>query len=73
MVGLGIPEYEIQRYEGRVKDGGILVAIHCDDSEWAGKARKLLEDAGAEDVSTSGEAKADFLVTDEPMHRSTMA
>jgi uncharacterized membrane protein len=25
LVGMGIPEYEAKRYEGRVKDGGILV------------------------------------------------
>src|SRR6202142_1429323 len=29
LVGMGIPEYEAKRYEGRVKDGGILVSVHC--------------------------------------------
>jgi hypothetical protein len=33
LVGMGIPEYEAKRYEGRVKDGGILVSVHCDSSE----------------------------------------
>lgn len=71
LVGLGMPEYEAQRYEGRVKEGGILVSIHCDDSEWTARAKKTLEKAGAEDISSSGEAKADFSVTDKPMRRST--
>ena len=31
LVGMGIPEYEAKRYEGRVKDGGILVSVHCDN------------------------------------------
>ena len=33
LVGMGIPEYEAKRYEGRVKDGGVLLSVHCDDSE----------------------------------------
>jgi hypothetical protein len=59
LVGLGIPEYEAQRYEGSVKAGGILVSVHCDDPGWASRAKEILEAAGAEDVSASGEATAD--------------
>ncbi len=55
LVGMGIPEYEAHRYEGRVKDGGILVSVHCDDSTWTGKAIKVLEAAGGVDVSSAGE------------------
>jgi hypothetical protein len=72
LVGLGIPEYEAERYEGRVKDGGILLSIHCDDSEWTTKARTLLENSGFEDVSSSGEASADFSKTDKPMLRADL-
>ena len=39
LVGMGIPEYEAKRYEGQVKDGGILLSVHCDDSEWVGRAK----------------------------------
>ncbi len=28
LIGMGIPEYEAKRYEGRVKDGGILLSVH---------------------------------------------
>ena len=31
LVGMGIPEYEAKRYEGRVKDGGVLLSVHADD------------------------------------------
>src|SRR5580704_13664967 len=34
LIGMGIPEYEAKRYEGRVKDGGILLSVHSDNSEW---------------------------------------
>ena len=60
LVGLGIPEYEAKRYEGRIRDGGILISVHCDDSEWTSRAKEILERTGAEDVASSGEAGADF-------------
>ncbi len=69
LVGMGIPEYEAKRYEGRIKKGGILLSVHCDNSEWTKKAKKILEDTGAEDVSSTGEASADFSKTDRPMLR----
>ena len=55
LIGMGIPEYEAKRYEGRVKDGGILLSVHSDDSRWT-KAKEILERTGAEDVSSTGEA-----------------
>jgi hypothetical protein len=55
LVGMGIPEYEAKRYEGRVKDGGNLLSVHCDSSEEVGRAKDILENAGGEDVSSAGE------------------
>jgi hypothetical protein len=69
LVGLGIPEYEAKRYEGRIKSGGMLLSVHCDDSKWAAKAKKILEETGAEDVSSTGESSADFSKSDRPMPR----
>ena len=69
LIGLGIPEYEAKRYEGRLKKGGILISVHCDDSSWTHKAKVILEKTGAEDVSSSGEARADFGKTDKPLPR----
>ena len=69
LVGIGIPEYEAKRYEGRIKNGGILMSVHCDNSEWTSKAKDILEKTGAEDVSSTGEASADFAKTDKPLPR----
>ena len=60
LIGLGIPEYEAKRYEGRIKNGGILLSVHCDDSKWVKRAKEILDHTGAEDVSSTGEAGADF-------------
>jgi hypothetical protein len=71
LVGMGIPEYEAKRYEGRIRDGGILFSVHCDSSEWVTRAKELLKQTGAEDIASAAEAGADFLVTDKPLPRAT--
>src|SRR5689334_3769916 len=70
LVGMGIPEYEAKRYEGRVKDGGVLLSVHSDNSEWTRRAKEILERTGAQDVSSTGETRGDFENTDKPMPRS---
>jgi len=55
LVGMGIPEYEAKRYEGRVRQGGILLSVHCDTSEEISNAKKLLKTTEAEDFSSAGE------------------
>ena len=69
LVGMGIPEYEAKRYEGRIKDGGILLSVHCDDSTWVKRAKKILERTGANDISSAGEAGADYAKSDKPASR----
>src|SRR5881392_1190439 len=71
LVGMGIPEYEAKRYEGRVKEGGILMSVHSDNSDWTKKAKEILERAGAEDISSTGEASADLQKTDKPLPRAS--
>jgi hypothetical protein len=73
LIGLGMPEYEAKRYEGRIAKGGILASIHADNSEWASRAKEILEQTGAEDISSTGETKGDFQNTDKPMIRGTGA
>jgi Alternative complex III, ActD subunit len=70
LVGMGIPEYEAKRYEGRVRSGKILLSVHCDDSQWVKRAKELLERTGAEDISSAGEASADYAKSDKPLARS---
>jgi len=56
LVGMGIPEYEAKRYEGRLAKGGLLLSVHCDTSEEIDRAKKILEQTGAEDVSYTSES-----------------
>jgi hypothetical protein len=71
LVGMGIPEYEAKRYEGRVKNGGILLSVHSDNSDWTKRAKDILEKTGAKDVSSAGETKGDMQNTERPMVRGS--
>jgi hypothetical protein len=62
-------EYEAKRYEGRVKKGGILISVHCDDANWTKKVKAILSETGAEGVSSTAEAKAEFAKNDKPLLR----
>ena len=59
LVGLGIPEYEAKRYEGRLQKGGILLSVHCDTSDEIKRAKDLLKNTGAEDISSTGGSSVD--------------
>jgi len=59
LVGMGIPEYEAKRYEGHVKEGGILVSIHTNTSDETKRAKEILEQTGAQDISSTGEASGE--------------
>jgi hypothetical protein len=52
LVGMGIPEFEAKLYDGRVKDGGVLLAVHCESSERISRAKDVLKAEGAEDIAT---------------------
>jgi hypothetical protein len=66
LVGLGIPEYEAKRYEGMLKQGKVLLSVHCDNSDWVGRAKNLLEQTGGEDIGSAGEKRADYAESDKP-------
>src|ERR1700733_9097415 len=69
LVGMGIPEYEAKRYEGRIKEGGVLLSVHCDTSEEITRAKDLLRHTGAQDISSTGEASADYPATNVASRR----
>lgn len=70
LVGFGMPEYEAKRYEGRIRSGGILLSVHCDDADWVNRAEKILKNTGAEDIASAGESSADFSTAEKPAPRS---
>lgn len=66
LIGLGFPEYEAKRFEGRVKEGGILLSVHADNDDWKKKAEEVLRQTGAQSISSSSEASADYTNEERP-------
>jgi hypothetical protein len=58
LIGLGIPELEAKRYEGKIHAGNILLSVHAENSEEIKRAKEIFSQAGAEDICTTGEAGA---------------
>ena len=56
LIGLGIPELEAKRYEGKVKAGNLLISVHTEDSKEIARAKDIFARAGALDICTTGEA-----------------
>src|SRR2546430_4425510 len=55
LIGLGIPELEARRYEGKIRDGNVLIAVHSENSQEVKRARDIFDNAGATDITTSSE------------------
>src|SRR3984957_16877607 len=59
LIGMGIPELEAKQYEGKIKDGNILMSVHTEDSKERDRAKAIFVNGGAEDISYTGEASVD--------------
>jgi hypothetical protein len=73
LLGLRVTEYVAKRYAGRIRRGGILLSVHCDNQDWCNRAKKLLKDTGAQNISSASEASADYGTTDKPTERTPTA
>jgi hypothetical protein len=60
LIGAGIPEIEAKRYAGRIREGGYLVSVHCDNRDWAKRAKEILDTASGHHVVTTSEKAADY-------------
>jgi hypothetical protein len=56
LVGLGIPEYEAQQYEGKLREGNLLLSVHAEDSDEASRIHQIMTEEKAESISTGSEA-----------------
>lgn len=70
LIGLGIPELEAKRYEGKVKEGNLLISVHTENGAEITKAKEIFTLAGAQDICTTGEscAPSDWKATDRGAH-----
>jgi hypothetical protein len=55
LVGMGIPEYEAKRYEGKIREGNILISVHTEDAAQRERAKEIFKAGGADDIASAGE------------------
>lgn len=58
LIGLGIPELEAKRYEGKIREGNILLSVHTQNSEELDRAEDIFANAGAQDICATAEKSA---------------
>jgi len=70
LIGMGIPELEAKRYEGKVKAGNLLISVHTESSDEIKRAKQIFTNAGAQDICTTGEASTpkEMKASDRPSH-----
>lgn len=56
LIGMGIPEIEAKKYEGKLRGGNILIAAHVDNSEEEARAEEVFRREGAHDISSTSES-----------------
>ena len=56
LIGLGIPEIEAKRYEGKIQKGNLLISVHTENSDEISRAKKIFEEAKADDICVTGDA-----------------
>ena len=56
LVGMGIPEFEAKRYDGKLREGHILISVHAEDAKQRARAKDVFEVAGGEDIVYTSEA-----------------
>ncbi len=56
LIGLGIPEYEAKLYEGKIRDGNILLAVHGSSGDQLKRAEEIFKANKATDIHRVGEA-----------------
>ena len=56
LVGMGIPELEAKQYEGKIKDGNILISVHTDDAKDVDRAKEVFEIHQVSDIGSTAES-----------------
>ena len=56
LIGQGIPEFVAKRYEGKIKEGNILISVHTEDDAEIQRAKEIFSKADAQDICIANES-----------------
>jgi hypothetical protein len=63
---MGVPDYEVRRYEERVRDGGNLLSVRCESADQIRLARAIVRESGAHDIARR---RPDIMIGELPLRR----
>lgn len=63
LIGMGLPEYEAKRYEGKIRDGRVLISVHANNHTEVTESKRIFTEEGAEDIASAGEASVPTAAT----------
>ncbi len=58
LIGLGIPEIEAKRYEGKIRAGNVLISVHTENAAEISRAKEIFKQSEAHDICATGESAA---------------
>ncbi|GAB2561893.1 hypothetical protein ISP15_10020 [Dyella jejuensis] len=58
LVGMGVPEFEAKRFDGKLRQGGMLISVHAQDANQRNAAKAIFEQHNADDITSGAEAHA---------------
>lgn len=58
LVGMGIPEFEAKLYDGKVRNGNVLISVHTEKSDQVTLVKEIFERNNATDIKSTSEASA---------------
>lgn len=65
LIGMGIPELVAIRYEGKLKQGNILISVHTESYLEIARAKEIFASAGAEDICVVADSSVPELSREE--------
>jgi hypothetical protein len=73
LAGLGVREMEAKVYDGKLRGGNILLAVHTEDSKQVDFVKDVFAQGSAHDIAVTSEASAPFHPTKAPTRRASPA
>ena len=56
LVGMGIPELEAKQYEGKIRQGNILISVHTEDAKEVDRVKQIFNNLEVSDIGSTAES-----------------
>ena len=71
LVGMGIPELEAKAYEGKIRDGNILISVHAEDGKDVDRVKEIFKRLNVSDIGSTSESSVPKPRSSAPVARES--